>query len=255
MNSLGESTERYHTLVEATTEGTLLVLDDRCRYANPTFLSMLGYTARQLEFLELADVLPREPDNAAIWARLRGESGEPASADEPLEGCLARRDGSLLECLLALNPILFAGQPGFILLAKDLARSPAALSDDGLAAAAQVAADRHLPGARRPARRLRGDQPGRPGVAPAPAGRRRRAARPGRSLRRAGGIRAILPGVAGRRRDTRPRPPPGNRRRSPRASSPCRPGWCAMSRASRPTSTGCWKMSPRRANRRRGARR
>ena len=60
VDNLRESTERYHTLVEATTEGTLLVLDDRCRYANPTFLSMLGYTARQLEFLELADLLPRE---------------------------------------------------------------------------------------------------------------------------------------------------------------------------------------------------
>ena len=70
VDNLHESTERYHTLVEATTEGTLLVLDDRCRYANPTFLSMLGYTARQLEFLELADLLPREPDNAAIWERL-----------------------------------------------------------------------------------------------------------------------------------------------------------------------------------------
>jgi PAS domain S-box-containing protein len=139
VDSLGESTERYHSLVEATTEGTLLVLDDRCRYANPTFLGMLGYTAPQLEFLELADVLPHEPDNAAIWARLRGENGAAAPADAPLEGCLARQDGSLMECLLALNPIQFAGQRGFILLAKDLARQPAIAGDDGLAAAAQAA--------------------------------------------------------------------------------------------------------------------
>ena len=37
VDNLRESTDRYHTLVEATTEGTLLVLEDRCRYANPTF--------------------------------------------------------------------------------------------------------------------------------------------------------------------------------------------------------------------------
>ncbi len=42
VDNLRESTERYHTLVEATTEGTLLVVDERCRYANPTFLSMIG---------------------------------------------------------------------------------------------------------------------------------------------------------------------------------------------------------------------
>ena len=68
VDSLGESTERYHTLIEATTEGTLLVLDERCRYANPTFLGMIGYTPRQLEFLDLADLLPHTPDNQALWA-------------------------------------------------------------------------------------------------------------------------------------------------------------------------------------------
>jgi PAS domain S-box-containing protein len=139
VDNLRESTERYHTLVEATTEGTLLVLDERCRYANPIFLSMLGYTARQLEFLELADLLPRETDNAAIWERFKGMNGEQPAMGEALEGCLARIDGSLVECVLTLNPIVFAGQRGFILLAKDLARQPASVSDDGLALAAQAA--------------------------------------------------------------------------------------------------------------------
>jgi PAS domain S-box-containing protein len=142
VDNLRESTERYHTLVEATTEGTLLVLEDRCRYANPTFLSMLGYTARQLEFLDLADLLPRTPDNAAIWARFQSIIPEQPSTlvmGESLEGCLTRSDGSPLECVLTLNPILFAGQRGFILLAKDIARQPASLSDAGLALAAQSA--------------------------------------------------------------------------------------------------------------------
>jgi PAS domain S-box-containing protein len=139
VDSLRESTERYHTLVEATTEGTLLVLDDRCRYANPTFLGMLGYTARQLEFLELIDLLPREPDNAAIWERFQGLNGEASVVGEALTGCLARSDGSLLECVLTLNPIQFAGQPGFILLAKDMARQSASVSDAGLALAAHAA--------------------------------------------------------------------------------------------------------------------
>ena len=139
VDNLHESTERYHTLVEATTEGTLLVLDDRCRYANPTFLNMLGYTARQLEFLELADLLPREPDNAAVWERFQGQNGEQPGLGEALEGCLARSDGSLLESVLTVNPILFAGQPGFILLAKDIARQPASVSEDGLTVAAQSA--------------------------------------------------------------------------------------------------------------------
>jgi len=135
VDTLRESTERYHTLIEATTEGTLLILDDRCRYANPTFLDMLGYTARQLEFLELADLLPREADNEAVWERFQNADMEQA-AGEALEGCLTRRDGSLVECILTVNPILFAGQRGFILLAKDITRQSLALENGELNSAA-----------------------------------------------------------------------------------------------------------------------
>jgi PAS domain S-box-containing protein len=135
LDTLRESTERYHTLIEATTEGTLLILDDRCRYANPTFLDTLGYTARQLEFLELADLLPREADNAAVWERFQNADVEQATG-EALEGCLTRRDGSLVECILTVNPILFAGQRGFILLAKDITRQSLALENGELNSAA-----------------------------------------------------------------------------------------------------------------------
>jgi PAS domain S-box-containing protein len=135
VEGLRDSTERYHTLVEATTEGTLLVLDGRCRYANPTFLGMLGYTSRQLEFLELADLLPRDA-NAALWEAL--ESGDAASSalGEAREGCLSRSDGSVVECILTLEPIEFDGQPGTILLARDVAGLPATARDGGLALAA-----------------------------------------------------------------------------------------------------------------------
>lgn len=140
LDSLRESTERYQSLIEATTEGTLLVLDGRLRYANPTFLAMLGTTTRQLEFLELIDLLPRRAENRAIWERLDEMPGESSASGDALEGSLQRLDGSLVECILALNPIQIAGQQGFILLAKDIARNPSALGGDGLQQAAQSVA-------------------------------------------------------------------------------------------------------------------
>ena len=126
VDDLRESTQRYHSLIEATTEGTLLVLDDRCRYANPTFLNMLGYTQHQLEFLDLADLLPREPGNEVIWKSLQLIDDEQPALGEGLEGYLLHLDGSQVECILTINPIQYAGQRGFILLAKDITRSPAA---------------------------------------------------------------------------------------------------------------------------------
>jgi signal-transduction protein with cAMP-binding, CBS, and nucleotidyltransferase domain/predicted metal-dependent phosphoesterase TrpH len=130
--SLRESTERYRSLVEATTEGALLVLDQRCRYANPTLLEMLGCNMRQLELLDLPDVLPREDANATAWARIAqagagANAGAAAGAGElsaasgaGFEGVLQRIDGRRIECVMALNPISFGGSAGFILLAKDV---------------------------------------------------------------------------------------------------------------------------------------
>jgi PAS domain S-box-containing protein len=144
VEGLRESTARYHALVEAATEGTLLVLDGRCRYANPTFLGMLGYTSRQLEFLELPDLLPRAPDNDALWQALdSGEEGSPALG-EAREGCLSRSDGSVLECILTLNPIVFDGQPGYILLARDVTPPPERASDGALSFGAPAAIFRAL---------------------------------------------------------------------------------------------------------------
>ncbi len=137
VDDLRESTERYHTLIEATTEGTMLILDERCRYANPIFLSMTGYTSRQVEFLELADLLPREVDNQAIWERFERMAGDQPVDGEVFEGILKHADGHSLECALALNPIVFAGQRGFILLARDVARHSSALPADTVSHAAQ----------------------------------------------------------------------------------------------------------------------
>lgn len=114
---LREWTERYRSLVEATTEGTLLVLDGRCRYANPTLLQMLGCAEQELELLDPAEVLPDTPENGAAWAYLRRlPDGEEPTAG--LEGVLRRRNGDLLDCVLALSPISFGEKSGFILLAK-----------------------------------------------------------------------------------------------------------------------------------------
>ncbi len=114
--SLRESTDRYRSLVEATTEGTLLVLDGRCSYANPILLEMLGCSAQELELLDLADIIPPGPDNETAWEKINALlAGEEASGG--FDGVLLRRDGALIECVFAVSPITFAGRSGLILLA------------------------------------------------------------------------------------------------------------------------------------------
>ncbi|MHB0939325.1 MAG: DUF294 nucleotidyltransferase-like domain-containing protein [Armatimonadota bacterium] len=134
--SLHESTERYRSLVEATTEGTLLVLDGRCRYANPTFLELLGAGPRELEMLDLADLFPDSKENEGAWKRLHELlNGEEAGGG--FDAVIRRRDGSLLECVFSPSRITFAERSGFILLARRVAPLP---EDD----AAQIQRREHL---------------------------------------------------------------------------------------------------------------
>lgn len=117
--SLLDAEERYRSLIEATTEGTLLVLDDRCRYANPTMLQITGYRAERLELLTLSDLLPREPENEAVWAYIEKLPGQAAGPNS-FEAWLVHASGKKREYIITLNPIEYAEQPGIIVLAKDL---------------------------------------------------------------------------------------------------------------------------------------
>jgi PAS domain S-box-containing protein len=117
--SLQQAEERYRSLIEATTEGTLLVLDGRCRYGNPTLLYMTGYSAERLELLELSDLLPREAVNEEVWGHLESLPAG-AGASRSFEAVLRRADGERRECVVTLNPIAFADHPGIIVLAKDV---------------------------------------------------------------------------------------------------------------------------------------
>jgi PAS domain S-box-containing protein len=139
VDTLRESTNRYHALVESTTEGTLMILNDRCRYANPIFLTMTGYTLSQLEFLVLSDLLPHTMDNEKIWQLFQGKTTEDVLMGKALEGYLQHRDGRCVECILTINPLGYADQQGYILLAKDITNQPAIPNQKGLELAAKMA--------------------------------------------------------------------------------------------------------------------
>lgn len=117
--NLQQAEQRYRTLIEATTEGSLLVLGGRCRYGNPTVLKLTGYSADRLELLELADLLPHEPFNAQVWAHIESlQAGTGGS--KSFEAMLERADGERRECIVTLNPMALAGHPGIIVLLKDI---------------------------------------------------------------------------------------------------------------------------------------
>ncbi len=131
-SSLRDTTERYRSLVEATTEGTLLVIDGRCRYANPVFLEILGAGHHELELLDIEDIIPRSEGNDDAWQQIDALSAGEIEATGGFDGLLRRRDGRLIECVFALNRLSFGGRDGMILLATPLGVTPTAASGERL---------------------------------------------------------------------------------------------------------------------------
>lgn len=117
---LSESEEKYRKLVEAATEGIIMVLDGSLVYSNRTMLDMLGYGPEELGKLDLAGIL--HPGSSASFEYLR-ELLESGGAPPQLEASLVRKDGESFRALLTASKLLFGGREGFILTVKDIDRN------------------------------------------------------------------------------------------------------------------------------------
>ncbi|OGS13338.1 MAG: hypothetical protein A2234_01795 [Elusimicrobia bacterium RIFOXYA2_FULL_58_8] len=116
---LSESEEKYRKLVEASTEGVIMVLDSVLVYANRTILDMLGCSPEEGK-LSLAGIF--HPDSASSLAYLL-ELLESGGAPPQVEATLLRRDGESLRALLTASKLSLGGREGFVLTIKDIDRS------------------------------------------------------------------------------------------------------------------------------------
>ena len=97
--ALRASEEKYRLLVEGTTEGILMVLQDRPVYANKTLLDRLGYTEAELADLPLSGIIePVSPDHAKLISK----------------------DGRTADVSLATAPVQIGDKTGQVLSLKDV---------------------------------------------------------------------------------------------------------------------------------------
>ncbi|MGC9319855.1 MAG: DUF294 nucleotidyltransferase-like domain-containing protein [Armatimonadota bacterium] len=127
---LRQSTARYRSLVEAHTEGTLLVQAGRLSYANPMMLQIAGCGQEELRLLLLDDLLPRSPENQEAWTEIEQvRSGEASSRG--FEGVMQRRDGTEIECVFAASRMALGGTEGLILLVTPVGEAARDAGDRG----------------------------------------------------------------------------------------------------------------------------
>jgi PAS domain S-box-containing protein len=120
---LHESHEKYRTLVESVTEGTLMVLEGRPTFANPKMLEMLDYREDELGLLDLADIFPEETLVGDDGNSLAGALSLGMDIPRFLQTVMAKRGGDKMEAALTATKISFAGREGFVLAVRDTGSS------------------------------------------------------------------------------------------------------------------------------------
>ena len=111
---LEESREKYKALVEASTEGLIMFLEDIFFHSNQAFLTMMGYSAAELHKTDFRKIVSDTGDNY-FEALLDG-----LELPEPYETQLKRKDGSLFDAILSHSVISFAGKKGVVIIVKDV---------------------------------------------------------------------------------------------------------------------------------------
>ncbi|MBT4729590.1 MAG: PAS domain-containing protein, partial [Bacteroidetes bacterium] len=109
------SRERYKSLVEAATEGTLMIIDDKIVFSNKKLNSMLGYPVIVFEKLSFNELFNTKWDDILpLFSDIENSI--------TIETSLNRFDGKTMEVVLALSKVKFDGQNGFIVIVKDVSK-------------------------------------------------------------------------------------------------------------------------------------
>ena len=107
-SALRESEARYRTVIESASESILMDLGEGQLHANPSALSMLGYSREELAKLRLPDLIASDTplEDAGVASRH--------------DAMLRRKDGSQVHVLLSFSPMTIGSQTGQIIVASDI---------------------------------------------------------------------------------------------------------------------------------------
>lgn len=129
------SHEKYRALVEASKEGTLLLLEGRCVFVNKTLLDLMGYTEETWALVDLDEAFTLEQGPLSQWVR---NLQAPGALLHDAETRMRTRDGRQLRALLTPERIQLGDQDGVILIVRDLRSQRADAERDTLIADLQT---------------------------------------------------------------------------------------------------------------------
>ncbi len=119
-SDLHESREKFKSIVEASSEGLVMILENKQIYFNKTICQMLGYLEDEIKTLRFADIFVKQPA-LSIYNFDNGELKVNSDfQSEQMESVLKKKDSSKLNALLIASPISFLNNNGVVFSFKDI---------------------------------------------------------------------------------------------------------------------------------------
>jgi PAS domain S-box-containing protein len=114
-DDLHETKEKFRTLVEAATEGLLMLIDGKIAYSNDIICKMTGYNAEELNNIPLSEIISKSNNRAIIdvFSKSTVKEGQ-------FDLNLSCKNGSLLEVLITSSTAIFYGKTVNIIIVKDI---------------------------------------------------------------------------------------------------------------------------------------
>ncbi|MBE0644353.1 MAG: cache domain-containing protein [Bacteroidetes bacterium] len=124
-NEMREAKEKYEALVEASTEGLLMLLDGSEEpFLNRSLLAMSGYSDIEAPRLSWSDLLPGIDLRTVRPASATGEDPEESdnAGEAPVETALRCKDGSEIDVILTASEVQVFGKNGTVVIVRDVSQ-------------------------------------------------------------------------------------------------------------------------------------
>jgi PAS domain S-box-containing protein len=114
-NELHESREKYRTLVEAATEGLIMLIDGKISFSNNVISIMTGYEISELNNLSFNEIISKSNNADLLETFLKGPVKEGT-----FEINLRKKNGDLVNVLITSSNAVFYGKNVNIIIVKDI---------------------------------------------------------------------------------------------------------------------------------------
>ena len=120
--NLRESEAKYRALVEASTEGLVMMLDSKYVYANQGLLNMLGYIDETADELNIEDILCENSlaknKDICYFKSLQQDGLRQSQVETQLQ----KQDGRLIDVVLDTSEITLGEKSGYTIIIKDISK-------------------------------------------------------------------------------------------------------------------------------------